>query len=459
MENYRRNSTWREFQKISRARKKRKEKAVRYTKLSVLIFLLLAGGYLAKDWFARTPEKPLRTPPPEQAEKQEVAKLTKTELKPLISAEPFFKEAKNNFIVNHNGKTYNISTSLNVELQQFLLRKLDRLKTLTRGKPQRIAFTVLEPDTGRIRAMAGFDLSDPESNPCLASDYPAASLFKIVTAAAAVQEKGFTPKTPLYYNGGKYTLYKRQLKKVRNRYTRKVYFEDAFADSINPVFGKIAKNTLGCGLLDRYSGQFGFNKPIDCELEVNPSSLVIVKEKPYQWAEVGCGFNKTTTVSPLFAAMLAGSVVHSGKMYLPMIVETVMDVDDNTVYKGKPALFKNPVKPETSAVLVRLMQETIDSGTARKSFRGYSRDSVLSGLKLGGKTGSLYNRDHTVKYDWFTGFAQDKKNGEKLAVSVIVGHRKYIGTRASRYARMIFKEFFENHSVSETKKEKIQSSG
>lgn len=444
LENYRGNSTWREFQKISRARKKRKEKAIRYTKLSVLFLFILAGSYLAYDWMTRTPEKDHSEPPPATVEKQEPPGLTKMDLKPLISAQPFFKQAENNFVVNQNANTYNVRTSLNVELQQFLLAKLERLKTLTRGKPQRIAFTVLEPDTGRIRAMAGFDLSNPDSNPSLASDYPAASLFKIVTAAAAVQEKGFTPKTTLYYNGGKYTLYKRQLKKTRNRYTRKVYFEDAFAGSINPVFGKIAKNTLGCGILDRYSENFGFNKPLDCELEVNPSTLVIVTEKPYQWAEVGCGFNKTTTVSPLFAAMMAASVVHSGKMYLPMIVETVMDADDNTVYKGEPTVFKSPIQPQTSEVLVRLMQETVESGTASKSFRGYSRDAVLSGLTIGGKTGSLYNRDNTVKYDWFTGFAEDKKNGKQLAVSVIVGHRKYIGTRASRYARMIFKEFFEN---------------
>lgn len=450
MENYRRNSTWREFQKISRARKKRREKALWYTKLAVLFFLILAGVYLAKDWIDLPLDTVIKTMPPEsqeKQEKQESSKLTKTDLKPLISARPFFKQAKNNFIVNHNGNTYNVSTSLNVELQQFLLGKLDRLRTLTRGKPQRIALTVMEPDTGRIRAMAGFDLSDPDKNPCLASDYPAASLFKIVTAAAAVQEKGFTPKTPLYYNGGKYTLYKRQLKNVRNKYTRKIYFEDAFAGSINPVFGKIAKDTLGFGLLNKYSKQFGFNESFDSELEVHPSVLVIAEETPYQWAELGSGFNKTTTVSPLFAAMMSASVIHSGKMYLPMIVETVVDVNDKTVYKGEPAVFKNPITPETSKVLVRLMQETVYSGTARKSFRGHSRDSVLSKLKIGGKTGSLYNREGTVKYDLFTGFARDKKNGKELAVSVIVGHRKYIGTRASRYGRMIFREFFGNHSV------------
>ncbi|MGM0642711.1 MAG: penicillin-binding transpeptidase domain-containing protein [Thermodesulfobacteriota bacterium] len=458
MENYTRNAKWREFQNRTRAGKKRREKGLRYGKLAVLLLLVLISGYLIKNLMIRAPEQEKETAPPGLVETKGPPELTKAELQPLISDQPYFKLARKNFIVNQNGNIYNISTSLNTDLQNFLLARLDRLKTLTRGKPRRIAFTVLEPDSGRIRAMAGFDLSDPQSNPCTASDYPAASLFKIVTAAAAVQEKGFTPKTPLFYNGGKYTLYKRQLKNTRNRYTRKVYFDDAFAGSINPVFGKIGQSMLGCEILDRYADNFGFNTPINFELEVEPSSMAILPEKPYQWAEVGCGFNKTTTVSPLFAAMMAGAVVQSGTMHLPILVESVIDVDDNTVYKAEPSVFKNAVSKNTADVLVQLMQRTVNRGTAKKAFKGYSRDPALSGLTIGGKTGSLYNRDHTIKYDWFTGFAKSKNNGKKLAVSVIVGHGKYIGTRASMHARMIFKEFFENHAVSE-KQNKNQSSG
>ncbi|MCP4022266.1 MAG: PbpA, partial [Desulfobacteraceae bacterium] len=84
----------------------------------------------------------------------------------------------------------------------------------------------------------------------------------------------------------------------------------------------------------------------------------------------------------------------------------------------------------------------ISRGTAKKAFRGHSRDATLSKLVIGGKTGSLYNKEHTVKYDWFTGFGKEKKGNRKIVLSIVVGHRKYIGTRASQYGKKILKLYF-----------------
>jgi len=92
--------------------------------------------------------------------------------------------------------------------------------------------------------------------------------------------------------------------------------------------------------------------------------------------------------------------------------------------------------------MMKLLATTITKGTAKKSFKGASKDKVLSKLLIGGKTGSLYNNDNTVKYDWFIGFGKEKKTTRKIALSIVVGHRKYIGTRASAYGRMILKRYF-----------------
>jgi hypothetical protein len=67
---------------------------------------------------------------------------------------------------------------------------------------------------------------------------------------------------------------------------------------------------------------------------------------------------------------------------------------------------------------------------------------------LGGKTGSIYNRSHDARFDWYIGFAEEKDGNEKLAVSVMVAHEEYIGTRAGQYARWVverhFKKYFAN---------------
>ncbi|MEA1968860.1 MAG: penicillin-binding transpeptidase domain-containing protein [Thermodesulfobacteriota bacterium] len=374
-------------------------------------------------------------------------KFTKKDLQTLLLTQKLVNCEKKNITLKFKDTMVEIETSLNMQLQHFILKKLERLKTLTRGKPHSIGIIAMAPGTGEILAMTGFNLSDPEMNPCAAGDYPAASIFKIITASAAVETCGYTLQTPLYFNGGKYTLYKRQLKEKRNRYTRKVSFAHAFAESINPVFGKLGSIYLGGETLRKYANAFGFNRSIDSDISFEPGSIKIT-DKSYQWAEVGCGFNKTTTISPLFAAMVTSTIINSGSQPVPWIVEKVTNSKGEAVYKQKNISGNRAIKQETAHTIMKMMNKTIATGTASKAFRGFKKDSILSKLNIGGKTGSLSNKKHTVKYDWFTGFGQTKNGKKQIVAAVIVGHRKYIGTRASRYGRLIFKEYFKNYFAS-----------
>ncbi|MCP3873222.1 MAG: PbpA [Desulfobacteraceae bacterium] len=364
----------------------------------------------------------------------------------IISSTDFIKTDKNIFFVDTPEQSYKITTSIDIYLQDFLISLMNRTKKLKRGKPQRIALVVMEADSGKIIAMTGFDLENPDANPCIDADYPAASIFKIVTAAAAIESLGYTPQTQLYFNGNKYTLYKRQLKDVKNKYSYKISFSRAFAESVNPVFGKIGKNYLGKKRLESYADAFGFNQIIESELPFISGSFE-TNSSEYHLAELGCGFNTDTTISPMFGAMLTAAVVNSGDLMLPSIVEHVTDSDGEIIYKNQKSTYKSAIRPKTAATMIKLMEKTIQRGTARKSFRGASKDTVLSKLVIGGKTGSLYNRGHTVKYDWFTGFGKEKRGNKKIAISIVVGHRKYIGTRATTYAKMILKQYFKNNDM------------
>ncbi|MBU1196004.1 MAG: PbpA [Proteobacteria bacterium] len=369
--------------------------------------------------------------------------LSKEKLTHIISTTPFSKTDKNIFFVNTPEESYKITTSIDIYLQEYLLSVMEKLKKLDRGKPQQIALVVMEADSGKILAMTGFDLDNPDTNPCV-QNYPAASIFKIVTAAAAVETLGYKPQTPLYFNGNKYTLYKRQLKDVKNKYTYKISFASAFAESINPVFGKIGKNSLGKIQLETYADAFGFNQIIDSELPLVSGSFEI-GDSDYHLAELGCGFNNDTTISPVFGAMLTAAIINSGNVMVPSIVEHVTGSDGKIIYKNRKSTYKTAIRPETADTMMQLMEKTITKGTARKSFRGASKDTVLSTLVIGGKTGSLYNTEHTIKYDWFTGFAAQKDGNTKITLSIVVGHGKYIGTRAGTYAKMILKQYFKKN--------------
>ncbi len=342
------------------------------------------------------------------------------------------------FFIEIDGRNLKVDTSLDPDLQRYMLKKMDRVNS------RFIGIVAAEPSTGRIILLSGFNKQDPDLDPCLDSNYPAASIFKIVTAAAAVEQCGLTSASKLRFNGSAHTLYKRQLKDTDNKYTNHITFRDSFARSVNPVFGKLGMLYLNKTQLEKYAENFGFNQKINFEIDVPPSHLSI-QDAPYNWAEIACGFNNSTTLSPLHGVLLAGAVVNRGELVEPTVVDRILDESGGTVYSRGPRSVNKAISPATSLVLYDMMKATVRSGTARKTFKGYKKDRVLSRLSIGGKTGSIFNRKHDLRFDWFVGFAEEIEGGKKLAISVVVAHEEYIGIRAGQYARMAIRKHFHDY--------------
>ena len=337
----------------------------------------------------------------------------------------------------YDGDTkYYVVHSLDLDLQNYITKKL-----YTRTS-RYIGIVVSDATTGKIKALVHLDKTDPENNPCINNTFPAASVFKIISAAAALEIKDFSADRKFPYNGRSHTLYKSQLKNKTNRYTNWVTFKEAFAKSVNPVFGKIGTNYLKKEGLEAYAQAFGFNQTIDFEMPLVPSEAM-VKNESYHWAEVASGFNQQTVLTPVHGAVIAGAVINGGILVEPTIVERMMNRQARMVYQGHTTYVRQAIFPETAKALQQMMNATIRYGTSRKSFRGYRNDKILSKLNIGGKTGSMDNQTHDVRFDWFVGYAAEKQGDEKIAISVIVAHDKYIGTKSSRYARMIMTYYFQ----------------
>jgi len=364
--------------------------------------------------------------------------IEKSDVQQMLNGVRLVNLEKKSLDVYYLGKPYHIDTSLDIALQQYLQRKLNRATS------RYIGIVVMDPVDGRILSMIGYDKENSQRNPCLNNEYPAASIFKIITAAAAIETNGLEADSPLFYNGRKHTLYRSQLKDRKNRWTRKITLRDSFAQSINPVFGKIGARDLGKSVLEKYAAAFGFNRKIDFELPMTPS-VVTISDEPYRWAEIASGFNRMTTLSPLHGALIAATVLNEGKLIEPTIIEKVIDGDGRTIYRGHAESLNQAITPGASEVVHQLMRATVQSGTSRKAFKGYRRDRVLSKLIIGGKTGSINNKTQDARFDWFVGFAEEKDGPKKLAVAAVVAHEKYIGIRAGRYARMAIRHYFRDY--------------
>lgn len=438
-------TNWRDYQAGLKPRGPRRPRRPLPWRRIALVLLLIAivAGMATLLWRALdelggavAPATGTAVVSPPAASPDDETAFDRERLRQFLDLRAFAALREREFPLKVDGRPFKVTTTLDPGLQRFLLDTIDRVNS------RHVGIVVMAADSGRVLALAGYDRTDPRRNPCLLSEFPAASIFKIVTAASAIDQCGYSADTPMPYSGPKHTLYKRQLTDRVDRYTTTIPLREAFADSVNPVFGKLGVLRLRKPQLTRAAVTFGFNQPLDFELPLPPSQFRIGDE-PYNWAEVASGFNLDTTLSPLHGAALATAVINGGRMVAPSIIEQIDDTNGHEYYRHQPPPEIPPIMSTRAAnALVQMMEETIASGTARKLFRRHQRDNVLSRLQLGGKTGSIDSADHDLRYDWFVGFARERRSGEAVVVSVLVAHEKYIGIRAGDYARRAITHHF-----------------
>ncbi len=376
----------------------------------------------------------------EETKQEQTTLLTKKDVQGFIRDVDLLKLNDASFSVKSDKHSYVVETTLNTSLQQYLSDTLDRKHS------RNIGIVLLNPGTGEIHALVGFDRTGENKNTCIEGLFPAASVIKIITAAAGIEKCGFSTGSSFAFYGGKHTLYKSQLREVKNRrHANQMSFQDSFAQSVNPVFGKIGANYLGRETLIDYAESFGFNRTIDFEIPMT-SSTFSSTDKTFQLAEAASGFNRETTITPMHGALISAAIVNKGGLVEPTVIQQIRNEKGEIVYRNKPKVIGHVVTEDTSKALYTMMRETVSSGTSRKAFRGANRDKILSQLDIGSKTGSIGSRKiRNVKYDWFVGFAEEKNGNEKLAVSVVVAHEKFIGKKAGLYARDAIKQYFQNY--------------
>ncbi len=361
--------------------------------------------------------------------------LMKKDLRGLIDLEALCNSPEGKIDINCYDRFFSVETTLDVELQSYML------KVIRRSKSPMIGFVAMDPTTGRVLSMIDSIKVNGVKSVCLSSQFPAASIFKIVSAAAAIDRCNISGNTKLTYNGWAHTLYKNQLTDRINRYTNSISLKTSFAKSINPVFGKLGIFRLKKDLIEEYAIRFGFNQPIDFEFPVE-LSRISVRDDPYHWAEVACGFNRETSISPIHGAMMAAVIANGGKLVEPTIIGCVTDDKKNPVYVGGMNTIRQVISPKASQEMKKLMAATISCGTCSSTFKRYRRDPVLSKLSVGGKTGSINNKSDDLHYDWFVGYCAEKEGTRKLALAVLVVHDKLLREKAQVYARRAIRHYF-----------------
>lgn len=435
---------WREFQReLQRARSKsafRKKLPFLTIWICGIVLILSIMGYSGSWIFAQLSLNRVQAEKKAVVEEKRIPqKIGRQDLPRLlddlnIGSGP----GTRNYTVARNGSILSVETSLLPPLQNYLQDLLRQSLTV------RAAAVVLRPTTGEILAFSDYRNggNGNERSLCLKADHPAASLFKIVTAAAAIDARGLTPDTSLVFRGGKYTLYRSQLKPEKKPSGSATSLTKAFSSSINPVFGRLGIYHLGSSLVTEYADRFFFNQPIPFDLSLEVSPLEAPADD-FALAEIASGFNKRTFISPIHAAMLAGAVANRGNMMGPRLVRRISDERGNLVYSSVPVHLASVVSGETARKMKVLMDETVVTGTARKAFNRFLRKNEFKDLELGAKTGSINDPSDQHRVDWVTAYAiPDSGEDEAICISVLAVHGERLGIRAKDIARHVVENYF-----------------
>lgn len=325
---------------------------------------------------------------------------------------------------------------------------------LRRYKPDYAAVFMMDAETGKTLAMGSFqrgatDRGAKSPNWALKATFPAASVFKVITAAAAVDRAGISPEHKIAFNGGNYTLYKRNVMTDKvNRWTRTITLKEAFARSINTAFGRLSLESIHPQDLAEYAKRFMFNQDIPTDFPVEKGFAYVPEEKGYQLVQVASGFNRVNRMSAVQGAMIAATMVNSGKMLVPHLVESLENQDGEKIYVGQSLERGQIMEPESADMLKQMMEQTVLSGTSRKAFRKILREKKFREVEMGGKTGHLNGDNPKGRTDWFVGYATDGE--KKVAVAVVNVSRVRWTVKSSQVAEMLFRKYF-NEVIEEKK--------
>lgn len=264
---------------------------------------------------------------------------------------------------------------------------------------------------------------------------PAASLMKIVTAAAAIEDGGMDPDSEIAFRGGCQYLRNRNWLSLPSADRSRFTLAKAFATSCNTAFARLAIYRTGLMGLRDFAQRFYLNRPIPSDLVLDTSVAALPELETattFDVGEAGAGFG-FSKLTPVHAALLSAAVANGGKMMAPHLVRRARDRQGKIVYEASPREIGAPLTPTSATKMMVLMKATVLQGTSRSHFM--RRNTRKFRAEVGGKTGTLRDlEDRKTLYTWFSGVGGIGNEERELALGVLVASPVNWLVRASSLA-------------------------
>ena len=350
---------------------------------------------------------------------------------------------------------YDLCLSLDRNIQMYCEQAAK--KVCTKKSADSVSVIVMNPQNGELMAMVNypeFDLNDPftlvgdtgESvsaeekqnllnkmwrNQCISDTYEPGSTFKIITAAAALEE-GVVKLDDAFFCPGYKIVEDRRIRCARTTGHGAETFETGIMNSCNPVFMELGER-LGAENFVGYFKQFGLLSKTNIDLPGEAGTIMHKTENigPVELATIS--FGQSFQITPIQLVTTVSSIINGGTRVTPHFGVNVQDADGNTVKTFSYETHENICTAETSETMRYLLEKVVSEGTGK--------NAKIEGFSIGGKTATsqtLPRSDH--KYiSSFLGFAP--ADNPQVLVLVVINNPQgiyYGGTIAAPVAKEIF---------------------
>jgi cell division protein FtsI (penicillin-binding protein 3) len=311
--------------------------------------------------------------------------------------------------------------TLDESIQHSAERELDRALAET-GAISGVV-VVLEPSTGEILALANRPAFNPNrfgayasgrwKNRAVVDAYEPGSIFKIFTAAAALQEGVVDPDETIDCGDGFIEI--AGIRINDHHVFDQLTFRDVMAKSSDIGVVRVAQR-LGRESFNRYMREFGFGAVTGVELPGESSGLL---RPPSRWSALSLAslsFGQEIGVTALQIAAAVGAVANGGYLMKPYIVRGLEDASGRQVQAFKPVAVRRVLEPRTVATLTDVLKGVVRHGTGTRA--------AVTGYTVAGKTGTAQKIDAAGRYSMidhvasFVGFVPASKPALVILVSI-----------------------------------------
>ncbi len=281
---------------------------------------------------------------------------------------------------------YQVHLTVDLNLQNIVENEIDA--AVREYSPKKATIILMRPQTGEILAMANrpaFDLNQrseakPEQmkNRAICDMMEPGSTFKIVTAAAALNEHKFSLDSYIFCENGVWNYGGTPLHD--HAAFKDLSVKDILVKSSNIGAAKMAV-TLGDQKFYEYIRRFGFGERTGVEL---PGEIPGLIRSPNSWSKISIThipMGHEIGVTPLQMATAMCAIANAGKLMTPRIVKSITTADGKTISMLKPIVLRQVISPQTANQIGAALRGVV-------SDRGTAAAAAVPGFTIAGKTGT-----------------------------------------------------------------------